>query len=368
MSEKTLKKTHGGNIWEAASALGMAPERLLDFSASINPLGMPRCAVNAIKDALKKGLVHPYPDPGSKELRRALASYYGVSAEEVVPGNGSTEFIYLIPRFLRPANALIVEPAFSEYKNALRLTGCIVDSFRVKESEGFSLDPARLKKTLDKKRYDLLYISNPANPTGVLTPKEAITGIARYCARSGTTVVVDEAFLEFCRAPSVKGESTRLKNLVVLCSMTKYFAMAGLRIGALVGNRATIKKFSAHVPPWSVNTLAAVAAASALQDRDFRLKTQRLIETEKAFLTDGINAITGLCAHPGAANYLMVKITSGRVKAASVKDRLFEKGVLIRDLGTFSGLENGYLRICVRKRRDNLILLAALRSAMAREY
>lgn len=366
MPEKTLKKTHGGNVWEAAKAMGLQPEKVLDFSASLNPLGMPQGAVDAIKDALRKGLAQPYPDPGAAELRHGLASYYGVSAQEVVPGNGSTEFIYLIPRLLRPATALIVEPAFSEYRTALKLTGCRVDSFNLKESDGFSLDPARLKKALDKKRYDLLYVSNPANPTGVLTSTDVIAGIARYCKRSGTTVVADEAFLDFCQAQSVKAEATRLGNLIVLRSMTKYFAMAGLRLGALVGHRDTVKKLAIHVPPWSVNTLAALAAIAALQDMDFRRRTRLLITREMPFLADGINAITGLRAYPGAANYLMVKITGGRAKAAALRDRLFEKGVLIRDLGNFSGLENGYFRVCVKKRRDNGILLRALRQAMAR--
>src|SRR5574340_1299259 len=119
-----MKDIHGGNIWKASREAGIPAEGIIDFSASVNPLGLSPRAAAAIKKAL--GFVSPYPDPASSSVVEALAAYHGISAAEILPGNGSTEFIHLLPALLKPASALIVEPAFSEYRKALRYKRCRV--------------------------------------------------------------------------------------------------------------------------------------------------------------------------------------------------------------------------------------------------
>ncbi len=358
-----MKDIHGGNIWKASRDAGIPSENIIDFSASINPLGLSPRAASAIKKSLR--FISPYPDPSSSSLVEALAGYHGISTGEILPGNGSTEFIHLIPAFLKPGSALIVEPAFSEYRKALRYNGCRADSFVLKEESGFSIDIGRLKKRISK-GYDLLYIANPANPTGVVTGKEGIIEVARFCERLGATLVIDEAFVDFCEDESIKKEAVSLRNVVVLRSMTKFFSMAGLRLGYIIAHRDTIKKFAKRLPPWSVNTLAS-AAVESVRDRDYIRKVHTWLNREKDFIYKGLGSIKGVRIFDSAANFFMVKITDTSLTAPELKSIFFKKGILIRDLSAFRGLGPDYFRIAIKKRRENEMLIRALKRVFVKQ-
>jgi threonine-phosphate decarboxylase len=358
-----MTEAHGGDIWAAARSAGIAPGDLVDFSASINPLGMSRKAVRAVQDSLGH-IVSAYPDPASVELTGALSKYHALPPGNILPGNGSTEFISLIPRVLNPKNALIVEPAFSEYRKALRLSGVRVTSYTLKEVDGFMPDIKRLKAELESGGHDLLYIANPANPTGAAIERDKLAELAGACAFSSTMLVVDEAFCDFAEELSVKEEVLRHDNLIVLRSMTKFFAMAGLRLGLIFAHQKTIARFREHKPPWSVNTPAGAAAVASLKDAAYMQRTFRLVERERRFLTKKISKIKGVKLFPTAANFFMLKITDPNLPARVLKERLLKEGILIRDLSDFHGLGPAYLRIAVRTRRENKLLLDALSSAL----
>ncbi|MBI5887904.1 MAG: threonine-phosphate decarboxylase [Deltaproteobacteria bacterium] len=364
-----MKDTHGGNIWEAAQKAGLSPEGIIDFSASINPAGLCPGARTAVRKALR--LIASYPEPAAAALKKALSAYHGICAEEILPGNGSTELIRLIPQVLKPKKALIAEPAFSEYRRSLEYNGCKVDSLVLRGRDGFSLDVDRFKKAVQKGRPDIAYLCNPSNPTGVLMEKEAIVDLAGFCEKAGTVLVVDEAFMDFCeglgplrglspfKGQSVKKEAARFKNLLVLRSMTKFFGMAGLRSGCLIAHRGVIKRFSGNIPPWSVNTLAQAASVASLGDGAYIRNTLRWLEREKGFLTGKLGAMKGLLVFPSAANFLMLRINAGGPGAPELKARLFKKGILIRDLAGFKGLGPAYCRIAVKERRENALLVNA---------
>ncbi len=356
-----MKDIHGGDIWRVSREASKKPAEILDFSASINPLGLPPKAALAIKRSLK--LVPPYPDPGSVDLREALSSFHGVRPDEVLPANGSTQLIHLIPEVLRPKAALIVEPAFSEYRASLKRSGCRAGGFLLRESEGFSLDLKRLERRL-RRGYGLLYIANPANPTGALIEKEAMLAVASLCASCGTTLVVDEAFMDFAEAESIKREAARLKGVIVLRSLTKFFSMAGLRLGFMISDRRLIKMFAEALPPWSINTLAAAAAEAALKDKRYRMATWRWLDAERPFLLNGLKGIPGLKPFPSGANFFLVKITRPSVTAPLLKAALLEKGMLIRELSAFPGLGQGYFRVAVRSRRENRLLIGSLEGVL----
>lgn len=357
-----MKDIHGGNIWGASAASSIPVEDILDFSASINPFGPPEGVRTAIERVLKKGLAAPYPDPESSALRNSLARFHGVLPCEVLPGNGSTEFIYLIPTVYRPKNALIVEPAFSEYRRALESSGCRVEGLILKEKDGFAFDPGRFADKVSM-GFDLVVLANPANPTGVLMDKAAVIEAAKICGKKGAALVVDEAFADFAEAGSIKRESTAMRDVVVLRSMTKFFSMAGLRLGFVVARASTVKRFSSLIPPWSVNTLASVAGATALEDSGYIAKTLRWAASERATLFKGLSSIKALKPYPGGANFLMAKITEP-MTASELKARLFGEGILIRDLSAFRGLGNRHFRVALRKESENRLLIDGLRRAL----
>lgn len=350
------KDIHGGDIWQASRLSGTQPEELCDFSASINPLGFPPSCRKALLSAIKS--IPPYPDPSSTALKEAIAGFHGVGVDEVVPANGSNEIISIIPRLLKSGPALIVEPAFSEYRKALGLSGIKVKSHLLCEQDGFTLNPARLNKAMEG--CSAVYIANPSNPTGVLTGKEDLLDIISHAKLKGALVVIDEAFADFT-AVSLIPEAIKSGNVIVLKSMTKFYAMAGLRLGYAVGGKKLMARLSALIPAWSVNTLASSAGVAALKDRAFRKKTLEWFETERKFLFEGLASLSGLVPFESSANYIMVKFNGG-VDARELRRALLEKdGVIIRELSAFRGLGPEFFRVAVLGREENKRLLAALR-------
>ncbi len=356
-----MEYRHGGDIYRASRKKVVAPEKIIDFSASVNPRALSEIATSAISDAIK--VIGAYPDPDNTDLIETLADFHGLKKENILPGNGSTELIYLIAQTLKPKNALIVEPAFSEYRRALEINGCSVSSFNL--SGRFAIDTeALLKKTLSN-NFDLLYLANPANPTGVLTNKREICRLAQELEKSGTRLVIDEAFIDFAEEVSVKREVAGLRNSIVLRSMTKFYSMAGLRLGFIIAHEEFIQRVAAIQPPWSVNSLASVAAVEAITDAAFRKETLEWLRAEQAIVIEELNEIEGLKVYPSAANFLMIKIIAPGVTASSLQEKLLaEEGLLIRNLDNFEGLDRSYFRIAIRTRDENKLLTEALKSIL----
>lgn len=350
------KDIHGGNIWLVSRENGAAAADILDFSASINPLGFPASARKALLGALTS--IPPYPDPSSTELKDAIAAFHGVGVDEVVPANGSNELISVIPRLLKSGPALIVEPAFSEYKKALALEGVRVKRHLLREKDGFRLDAEKLIKAA--RGCSIVYIANPSNPSGALAGKEGLINVISHAGKNRTLVVIDEAFADFTGV-SVIPEAIKAGNVIVLRSMTKFYAMAGLRLGYAVGADSLMARLSAFIPAWSVNTLASAAGVAALKDRAFRKRTLDWFEAERDFLFKGLESIDGLEPFESSANYIMVKLTGG-LDARELRKYLLEKdGILIRELSAFSGLGPEFFRVAVLGREDNKKLIAALK-------
>lgn len=349
---------HGGDIWGVSRETGLGVDELIDFSASINPAGPSAKARAAFAAAFDDSWA--YPDRSSAALVEALSKFYNVAPSNILPANGSTELIHLAPRVFAPARALIVEPAFSEYRAALRLTGTRTETLSLKEADGFALDIDELMRAIADKRPDMVFVANPANPTGFLTKKDALTELARFCQKRGTVLVVDEAFADFAEEESVKELAGELTNLVVLRSMTKFFAMAGLRLGFIFAHERTVARFLEMLPPWSVNTPASRAGAASLTDALYIESTHAWLKGERAQLLKDLSSITNLKAYEPGANFIMVKIQQGDVYSKELAGRLLERGLLIRTLSEFAGLGDRYFRVAVRSRADNAKLASAL--------
>jgi len=350
---------HGGNVFQMARELGLAPSEILDFSASINPLGMPAGVRQAALGALEQA-VH-YPEIDAASLTAALAAHLGLPAANLLPGSGSTELLYMVPRVLRPRRALLVTPAFSEYERSLQQAGTDIDYFPLSPEDGFRLDVGSLLRRLTPQT-DLVLLANPGNPSGVGIDPAVIVEIAR-AVREQAVVGVDEAFVDFAPELSVIDRVPQHSNLYVLRSLTKFYAIPGLRAGYLAGPERGIARLAAARPPWPFATVAQAAAEAALGEEEYRRQTLETIPVLRRQLAEGL-AAEGLTVFPSQANFLLVRLEGTALSAGDLTATLRGRGILIRDCTNFPPLDGRYFRVAVRTPGENERLLQALREVL----
>lgn len=346
-------------MFAVARQLGVAPEAILDFSASINPLG-PAAVVREAVTAAFDRVVH-YPETGSPRVCRALADYHGLPPERLVVANGSTELIHLLPRFCHRAGgrALLVSPTFSEYAHALQLAGWRCTDWCLAPDNGFALDVAALAAECAQ-GYDLLFFCNPGNPSGRLYLPDEVMALYRACSRAGCFFVLDEAFMDFAEDASLKGLlPAAADDWLILRSMTKFFGFPGLRLGYGIGSAAVVARLGSLLPPWSVGVLAEAAALAALADAEHCRQTRQFVARERERLAAGLGRLGWLRVYGGAANFLLLATVTG-IAAAELQRRLLGERILIRDCANFAGLDERFFRVAVRTAAENDRLLAAL--------
>lgn len=356
----TVPDRHGGNIYAAALELGLPPSRLLDFSASINPLGPSKRALRAAAEALS--LTCHYPDPTCHDLVTALASRWKLDPAHVVISNGSSELIHLLPRALAIRHALILGPTFSEYARALSVQGSRVTYLHATRKDGYQIPLVQARKALrtNRSRFDALFLCNPNSPTGQVASAKDILALADVAARRKVWVVVDETFMDYCEAHSVLSAVARNPRLLVLRSFTKFYALPGLRIGYLAGPPKAVARIRRFQAPWSVNTLAQTAAQAALEDQRHAQRSLVFMHRERAHLVKALGAISGLHVFPSTANFLLVELPPS-MPAAHVTQALHQQGLLIRDCSAIPGLNGRMIRLAVRTTAENRRLVAVLR-------
>ncbi|MYL84545.1 cobyric acid synthase [Desulfovibrio aerotolerans] len=332
---------HGGNLRALAAASGRPPAGIIDASASINPLGPPPW----LRDVLSAGvaeLVH-YPDPEATELIAAAVARYGAPASHFVAGNGTSELLFALPRCTGLARAVIPSPAYADYAVACHKAGMDVRRLPGSELDGFALHTERIEAVL--RSPSLVIIASPANPTGLVADAAAIVDMAGRHPQS--LFVVDEAFADF--VPDFHSlAGTRPHNVAVLLSLTKSFAIPGLRLGLLAASPDLADWVRRTLPPWSVGSLAQAVGARALADADYLAATRRALPPLRDALAAGLTSL-GLTVFAGAANFLLARLSLTGPNAPEVCQRmLVEHGVALRDCSNFSGLSDRYLRLAVR--------------------
>lgn len=354
MAPALTQRPHGGDVFAAAAELGCDLTKILDFSASINPLGPPPQVLAAARHALEN--CQYYPELSAGSLTEALALHYDLPAECLLPGAGSTELLYLWPRIFRPRRALQVVPAFSEYLRALDQVDCGIERFPWLPGEPFPVQ--KLQKLAPD--FDLLILANPGNPTGSLLSREDLLSLISGLP-DDLHVLVDEAFIDFVPGSSVIDQVVQRENLFVLRSMTKFYAIPGLRVGFLAGPPGQIARLAAGKEPWTLSTPALAAGIACLAEKDFVRRSLDAVALWRTELARGLDSL-GLQVYAGAANYLLVRIPSGRMNAFDLAVGLRRAGILVRDCGNFDGLGGDVLRLAVRTPAENAKLLKALAS------
>ncbi|HHT47024.1 MAG TPA: aminotransferase class I/II-fold pyridoxal phosphate-dependent enzyme [Firmicutes bacterium] len=383
---------HGGNVYAAAAAHGLRPEDFCDFSSNINPLGPPPGLLSELKKHLEQEICR-YPAPQAAPFRAALARDLGIPEERLLIGNGANELIHLFFLWKRPKKVLIPAPTFSEYARAARLAGAKVEYFRLLPEKAFSKE--KLVAQVQMSGSDLIVFCNPNNPTGMYYPRELLEEIALAVAEKGVAVFIDESFFPFtgrsasesfsgsvfrsasgpgsavsCPVPGApcSGHSAEPENagsscgdLWAVASLTKLWALPGLRLGYLLGPPEGIRSLTENGDPWRVNALAQRAGNYCLFQKQHIRDSLELVKGEREFLLRELEKIDGLKVYPGEANYLLLRGLSGGFSSADLCRKLASRGILIRDASNFPALDRSYFRIAVRPRRENLRLLSALR-------
>lgn len=348
-------RPHGGRALALARELGWPPVAILDFSASLNPLGPAPEVLAAAQAALAE--VSHYPEADAATFARALAARHGLPVETVLAGAGATEFIFLVPRVLRPRRVLLIEPAFGEYRPALLQAGAQIDSFRLDPAAGFRLDPAAIGAAL-RADTDLVWLANPLNPAGTGYAREQL--LALLAALPPTVrLLIDEAFIDFAPHLSLVDRLPSHPNLLVLRSLTKFHAIAGLRIGWLAAAPQLTAALAAGREPWRLSTPAIAAGLACLQAEALRIATLQAMPLLRAELAAGLTAIGGH-VYPSVANYLLCRLPDSSPAATELAAALRPQGILVRTCTDFAGLDDRHLRLAVRSAADNRRLLAEL--------
>ncbi|MCS7023268.1 MAG: aminotransferase class I/II-fold pyridoxal phosphate-dependent enzyme [Bryobacteraceae bacterium] len=324
---------HGGNIFQIAAQRGWDWRQVADFSASINPLG-PSAEVWRALERAKDRLVH-YPEAYAETLTQALAAHWGVEASCVLAGNGATDLIHFFARIFEVRRVYLAAPVFSEFHRAY--PQAVLVPF---EADAWPRD-------------GLLIVTRPANPTG------AMPELDHYLKQAANPVLVDESFIEFTGYSSLAGLAAQRDNFFVLRSLTKFYALPGLRVGALVGPAKVLDGWRARREPWQVNVLAAEAAQAAIADRDHAHQTLQFVASERAWLTEQLAQLPGIEPQRSHANYFLVRMDR---PVGPLVEGLLQEKILVRDCSGWPGVAFPHaLRLAIRPRQENERLLEAWR-------
>lgn len=358
--------THGGDLRKASEQYGFLPQEWLDFSANINPLGL----APSIRAAIIRHLddITNYPDTEAVRCKQVIAGYYALPYDKLVIGNGAVELIYLMAYVLRPQRVLIPIPTFSEYERAIRNINGQVRYFSLPADKEFRLDPDEFIDMLGWA--DMCFLCNPNNPSGSITRQADLEKIISAAEKLSVRVVLDESFMDFVTCSpeyTCRHLSLRYDNLVIIHSLTKFFAIPGLRLGFGVMPGDLARTLDKAKDPWNVNTLAQIAAVTALQDKDYINETINLIEREKQFMFDELNKIDGIASYRPAANFLLLKMNHAQLNSTALCDAAARRGILIRDCSLFPGLDENYVRVAVKGHEENRRLIYELRDLLGAE-
>lgn len=351
--------SHGGNIFYYARQLGCAPEELLDFSANINPLGPSEKGMEAIRCHMEE--ISSYPEPEGETLACSLASRYGLSPSQVILGNGAAELFYLLVRALHPARVLIMAPAFSEYARSARAEGACVIEVPALAGEAFAFPLADFIQAIPER--GLIFLGNPNNPDGRLLDKAVGLRILQEARRRGTWVVLDESFIDFLensRTYSYKSYMKDFGNLIIVHSLTKFYAVPGLRLGFAVAREDVTERMRAMKDVWNVNSLALAYGQAVLDDEIYRQKSVHIVAVQKKLLYNALCRFSALQVYEPAVNFMLCRLSETAMTAAQLQEQLLPYKILIRVCHNYTGLDEQFFRIAVKDGAGNERLCKAL--------
>ncbi|MBE1555746.1 pyridoxal phosphate-dependent aminotransferase [Sporosarcina limicola] len=348
---------HGANPFNLYTKLGIKPpEHVLDFSENVNPAGPPQSVIKIWPELLST--ISEYPNPAGEPFLSAIAEFHGISQACLFAGNGAVELLALIAERYRGKQAVVVHPTFSEYEATLLARDVVISRIIASETVGFELPLVEIMQAMETA--DVLYLCTPNNPTGIMPKRETLQEIIRHGAEVHCDVVLDEAFIDFVdESLSFIVELTANPHVIIVRSMTKMYAIPGIRLGYVVANPAVINQIKALAPHWNVNGIAARIGAICLQEESYRQQaiqhSNQQREKLKGFLQEN-----GCTVTDSVTNFLSFKLPEGQTTRELYRV-LLGKGIVVRHSENFRGMDGRWLRIGLKKEVEMANLTEELR-------
>lgn len=343
---------HGGNLREIAEQSGLEADKIIDFSANINPIG-PVPDLNEILAKASKEIVN-YPDPDYKELKQSICKFGGWNPDMVIPANGASELLYATAAITIGKRAIIPVPSYSDYTESAKRAKLEVKHIVTSEEDNFQLDINALSKQI--KSGDIVFIGRPNNPTGQCIDITSLAGLIR--TNPDSTFIIDESFLEF--SPDTVSIATDLpKNAVMIRSMTKFYAIPGLRLGFAIAHPDIAQKISKQLTPWGINCFAQAAGIASLDNKKYQIESCAFVKSTRAEFVKKLSVESYLRVFPSNTNFLLIKLNEG-LRGAELHREFLKRGIAIRRCSNFAGLDDRFIRVAIRTVKENDLFIQVL--------
>jgi threonine-phosphate decarboxylase len=359
----TWDYSHGGDILSAKDSFGLFEDDFLDFSSNINAVGYPKILEEIIIKSMNS--IIKYPDNRCRKLVSSISHYISIDETNIIPGNGAMELLRIVVEMKEIKKILILGPTFIEYEKLAVLNDKKYCYHQLLEENEFAFCPDVLESQLTG--IDAVFICNPNNPTSKLYDKFLMIRLLEICKRFGIITVVDETFIELTvlgNENSLVKEVKNYDNLIVIRAVTKYFAMPGIRLGYAVVSDNFRKYFWDKKPTWSVNTFAANIGDVFLCEKDFRENTLIWMKSEMKFLYEELLGLKKFKVFEPSSTFILLKILQKNLTSDILFDILGQKGILIRNCKNFKFLDESFIRVAVKDRNSNNLLLNALKEIL----
>ena len=339
---------------DAQERYGILPRSVVNLASNENPYPPPKPVLEAVACAASS--LNRYPDPSYRSLKKGLSEYLGHPIEDIAVGNGSTEILDMVCKvFLEPFDKIVaVSPSYSMYAFMGMLRDAAITFVQTKH-QGFQVDADSLLAGGEDAK--IIFLCSPNNPTGMTIKRDELEKIVDGAKG---IVVIDEAYTEFSQSSSLDMVSDH-PNLIVTRSMSKFFSMAGLRIGYAIAEKSISYNLEKVRTPFSITSISEVAAIAAISCLDYYSRVRDIILNERRRVFKELSRIDGVKPHPSAANFIMVGLEP---PVPDLVDRLCQKGVLVRDLKGVDGLDGDYIRLTIGTRKDNEVLIESLKKIL----
>lgn len=350
--------SHGANIFEIAKNEGIEIKYIRDFSSNINPLGPSKKALDELKNNLN--LLSSYPDVDYVDLKKSISTYADCKIENIVLGLGSTEILKDAINFFAPKISMILSPCYSEYERELKKISSKIIEYNLEEKNNFKINLDEIIKIINEKKVEFLIFANPNNPTGTILKSQEIEKILN---ETETKILVDETYIEFTNRDVYSSTSLTkfYKNLIVVRGTSKFFALPGIRLGyALSSNEELLKYFKEKEILWQINSVAEICGKVMFSDEEYIDEVYEFIKSRRDYFYKEISKIKNLKTFESYGNFILVKILKG-IDAGKLRQKLMEKGLVIRNCENFKNLDNSYFRFCILDDDANEKLLKNLK-------